>query len=70
MVIFVILVLNAAVGIYQDYDAEKALNALKEMQSTYTLVLRDRAWYEIPSDELVPGDIVQVMSFFFCENLK
>eukprot|EP00331_Platyophrya_macrostoma_P034737 CAMPEP_0176439360 /NCGR_PEP_ID=MMETSP0127-20121128/19894_1 /TAXON_ID=938130 /ORGANISM="Platyophrya macrostoma, Strain WH" /LENGTH=1040 /DNA_ID=CAMNT_0017823609 /DNA_START=27 /DNA_END=3149 /DNA_ORIENTATION=- len=59
-VIFTILILNAVVGIYQDYNAEKALDALKELQSVDALVLRDGGWTQIKSKELVPGDIVQV----------
>ena len=47
-------------GIYQDYNAEKALDALQELQSIEALVLRDGNWTPIKSKELVPGDIVQV----------
>jgi len=60
LVIFTILVLNAVVGIYQDYDAEKAIEALKELQSIDALVLRDGSWIHVPSRDVVPGDIVQV----------
>lgn len=60
LVIFSILVLNAVVGIYQDYDAEKALDALKELQSNEALVLRESEWIKIKARELVPGDIVQI----------
>jgi len=52
--------LNAVVGIYQDYDAEKAIEALKELQSIDALVLRDGSWIHVPSRDVVPGDIVQV----------
>jgi Ca2+-transporting ATPase len=60
LVIFTILVLNACVGIYQDYDAEKALDALKELQTEDALVLRDNVWSKIKARQLVPGDIVQI----------
>lgn len=43
-VIFSILILNGVVAIYQDLDAEKAIQALKEMQSTHALALRDGKW--------------------------
>ena len=59
-VIFTILILNAIVGIYQDYNAEKALDALKELQSVDALVLRDGSWFPLKSRDLIPGDIVQV----------
>lgn len=58
LVIFTILILNAVVSIYQDYDAEKALDALKDLQSVDALVLRDNEWTHVPSKEIVPGDIV------------
>jgi len=59
-VILLILVLNAIVAIYQDNDAESALEALKDMQATKCLVKRDGEFKEIDSVELVPGDIVKV----------
>jgi len=59
-VILLILVLNAAVAIYQDMDAESALDALKDMQAADSLVLRDGKWKTMGSEELVPGDIVKV----------
>lgn len=57
-VILLILILNAMVSIYQDMDAESALEALKELSSTKCNVLRDGKWESLPSQELVPGDIV------------
>lgn len=39
-VIFLILILNACVGIWQDLDAEKAIEALDKLQTTHALVLR------------------------------
>ena len=59
-VILLILVLNAMVAIYQDNDAESALEALKDMQATKCLIQRDGKWSEVDSVELVPGDIVKV----------
>ncbi|EAR82769.2 sarco/endoplasmic reticulum calcium-translocating P-type ATPase (macronuclear) [Tetrahymena thermophila SB210] len=59
-VIFTILICNAFVGIWQDLDAEKAISALKELQSPHALVLRDGKWVQIEARNLVPGDIVEV----------
>lgn len=70
LVIFSILILNATVSIYQDYDAERALEALKDLQSIEAVVLRDGEWVHVPSKEVVPGDIVQVIQHKFFVKLK
>ncbi|KAJ9188180.1 hypothetical protein P3X46_003567 [Hevea brasiliensis] len=60
-VIVLILVLNAIVGVWQESNAERALEALKEMQCESAKVLRDEYWVpDLPARELVPGDIVEL----------
>ncbi|KAL7121627.1 hypothetical protein ACP275_02G192800 [Erythranthe tilingii] len=60
-VIILILVLNAIVGVWQEGNAEKALEALKDMQCDSTKVLRDGYLVpDLPARELVPGDIVEL----------
>jgi Ca2+-transporting ATPase len=59
-VILLILVLNAIVAIYQDNDADSALDALKDMQAVDCLVRRDGKWTTVDAKLLVPGDIVKV----------
>ena len=60
-VIMLILVINAVVGVWQEHNAENALDALKEMQTTTTKVLRNGVLVpDVPSSELVPGDVVDV----------
>jgi Ca2+-transporting ATPase len=60
-VIVLILVLNAIVGVWQESNAEKALEALKEMQCESGKVLRDGYFVpNLPARELVPGDIVEL----------
>ena len=60
-VILLILVLNAIVGVWQESNAENALEALKEMQSETARVLRDGAWrHDLPARELVRGDLVEI----------
>ena len=60
IVILVILILNAIVGVWQEANAEAALEALKELQSETARVLRDGKMSTINSKELVPGDIIEV----------
>ncbi|KAH7434126.1 hypothetical protein KP509_06G001000 [Ceratopteris richardii] len=60
-VILSILVLNALVGVWQENNAESALRALKELQPSFTRVLRDdHLFFDLPARELVPGDVVDV----------
>lgn len=61
LVIFLILIVNAIVGIWQESNAEKALEALKEIQSEHAAVIRDgKRVANLPAKELVPGDIVEL----------
>lgn len=57
-VILGILILNAFVGAFQERKAETSLEALKTLAAPITKVLRNGAIKEIPTRELVPGDIV------------
>lgn len=57
-IILAVVVLNAAFGVYQEWQAEAAIEALKNMSSPMARVRRDGNVVEIDSRELVPGDIV------------
>ena len=59
-VILLILVANSVISIWQDSNADKALDALKEMQAVECKLLRDGHWTIQDSKNLVPGDIVEV----------
>jgi len=56
--ILAIVVLNAILGFYQEYKAERAIEALKRMLSPKAKVIRDGKIKEIDSALLVPGDVV------------
>jgi len=59
-VILSIVVINIVLGIYQESRAEAALEALKNLNSSKTTVIRDGKKLEIDASELVPGDLVEL----------
>lgn len=58
LIIIAIIIANAVIGFVQEYRAEKAIEALKQMAAPMVNVLRDGNAASIVSRELVPGDIV------------
>lgn len=58
MVIFGVVLINAAVGFIQESKAEAALTGLREIVHTDAKVVRDGRERTVPSDDLVPGDLV------------
>ena len=62
IVIFAVVFLNALVGYLQEARAEKAINALAEMVVTKATVRRGGTRQSVPSEELVPGDLVLLES--------
>jgi len=57
-VILGILILNALIGAIQEKKAEASLEALQKMSAPVSKVMRNGAMTQIPTQELVPGDIV------------
>ena len=60
LIILAVVILNAAFGVYQEGQAEAAIEALKDMSSQIARVRRNGHIVEIDSRELVPGDIVML----------
>ncbi|HEX5667438.1 MAG TPA: cation-translocating P-type ATPase [Chitinophagaceae bacterium] len=60
IIILIIVFLNAVIGFIQEYNAEKAMDALKKMATVQASVKRNGQHLHVPSTELVPGDIVQL----------
>jgi Ca2+-transporting ATPase len=58
--IIAIVILNAILGFVQEYRAEKSLAALKKLSSPTSKVIRDGKHGLIPSEELVPGDVIEL----------
>ena len=60
LVIFIILIINAVLGFYQEYKAEKALESLKKMAPHNAKVKRGGVVQEVDVKYIVPGDILQL----------
>ena len=58
MIILCVVLLNAAIGVAQEYKAEKAMEALQKMTTPKALLRRGGEVSEVNSAEIVPGDIV------------
>jgi Ca2+-transporting ATPase len=56
--ILVIVILNAMVGAVQEFRAERAIAALKEIATPLVSVMREGERQEVPTTQLVPGDIL------------
>jgi Ca2+-transporting ATPase len=60
IVILIILIINSVLGFVQEFRAERALQALKELASPSALVIRDGHESNIYSKRLVPGDVIKL----------
>jgi len=56
--IFAVILINAAFSFWQEYRAERALDALKKLLPRKARTLRNGAEKEVPAERLVPGDII------------
>jgi len=58
IIILAIVILNASIGFFQQYRAEKALIGLRSMLVPLSIVIRNGKHQKIPSSKIVPGDIL------------
>ena len=59
-IILLLLLANAAVGFWEEYQAGNAIAALKAKLAVRTRVRRDGKWTTMAARELVPGDVIRV----------
>ena len=60
IIILVVVLINAVLGVVQESKAEKAIEALQSMSKARSKVKRNGSVATVDSDELVPGDIVEL----------
>ena len=58
IIILAVVIVNAALGVYQENKAEKAIEALREMSAASSKVMRSGKIHTVHSEDLVPGDVV------------
>ncbi len=56
----VIVILNALLGFFQEFRAEKSLAALRKMATPFSKVIRSGELQTLPSEKIVPGDLVLI----------
>jgi len=60
--IFIVLLINSSIGTIQEYSAQRAAEALKKIVPQHASVIRDGITRTINAVELVPGDLVLLVS--------
>ena len=60
IVILLVLIMNAVLGTVQHIKAQRSLESLKQLSAPNAKVIRNGVKQEIPSKEIVPGDIVML----------
>ncbi|WP_136667955.1 cation-translocating P-type ATPase [Flavobacterium sp. H122] len=56
--IILVLLINAVIGFWMEFQADRSMNALKKMAGVPAKVIRNGSLMEIPSEEVVPGDLL------------
>ncbi|HBE41317.1 MAG TPA: ATPase [Bacteroidales bacterium] len=60
--IFLVILINSGLGAYQEFNAEKSASGLQKLMKITARVRRDGKEREVPSEDLIPGDIVLLES--------
>ena len=60
IILLLVVFFNAIIGFYQDWKSENILASLKDLIIEHCFVFRNGKKIEVPSNELVPGDIVSL----------
>ena len=55
-----IIVINTGISFWQEYKAQKGMEALRDMAAPEADVLRDNKWIHVPARTLVPGDVIKI----------
>jgi len=58
--IIIVVLINAGIGFFMEFQAERSMSELKKLSAVHAKVLREKKLIEIPSENIVSGDIVYV----------
>ncbi|MGF1682597.1 cation-translocating P-type ATPase [Photobacterium minamisatsumaniensis] len=58
--IAVIIVINVVIAFWQEFKAQKGMEALRDMAAPMAQVRRNGEWVDIPAREIVPGDVLKI----------
>ncbi len=65
--ILILIIINALLGFWQEVNAQKSLNALRQMNDRFVSAFRNSEWRQIPTNQVVVGDLLQVKIGDFVE---
>lgn len=60
IIMFTLVLINALIGFFQEYKAEKLMDSLKSLVKAKAMVFRDGKEIEVSGSALVPGDIISL----------
>ena len=69
VIILVVVILNAALGFYQEHLAERTLSTLKAMVAVRARVRRDARIGQVEANVLIPGDLVRSRRAIGCTRM-